>query len=421
MTTDAVNGVQLYAANAGDATIRSGTPTAWGTDTTFGAAIAVGKGDQDIISLYVHAGTLYAWKPDGRYAIAPDDTVGKDFGEIGFLRSANNGEAVLSYGRHTYASWGGSAILRLPTASAELDLTSIGPDRDEGLPGGRKGRCVKLLSAPLGIVAAIQGDGTSSVLVMPQDGSGWHEVFRGWASGERVENLHFQDSYQPRLWISIGGELVYQDWPRHTFNPLKDSGIAYQPDAHLISGTIDMGAARLPKLIKEISAAVENLSSDVEVHLDYQVNQEVGSERWVYAGVFQVNPTDTLPVNAGEVYQIRFRLRLMTRDEHIPPVVNATVLEGFARTPVKYQWHLRLKVSSTQRDLSGISKDADPDEFMAWLKQAAVHSRRIYMRSIWEQMDNRYVVVEPPALLRSFVNNILGFWGGAVELRVREI
>jgi hypothetical protein len=43
------------------------------------------------------------------------------------------------------------------------------------------------------------------------------------------------------------------------------------------------------------------------------------------------------------------------------------------------------------------------------------------MRSIWEQMDNRYVVVEPPALMRSFMNNILGFWGGAVELRVREI
>ena len=58
---------------------------------------------------------------------------------------------------------------------------------------------------------------------------------------------------------------------------------------------------------------------------------------------------------------------------------------------------------------------------MTWLKQAAVHSRRIYMRSIWAQMDNRYVVVEPLALLRSFMNNILGFWGGAVELRVRDI
>ena len=87
----------------------------------------------------------------------------------------------------------------------------------------------------------------------------------------------------------------------------------------------------------------------------------------------------------------------------------------------KYQWNMRLKISSTQRDLSGVSNDADPDEFMNWLKESAVNSRRIFMRAIFEQMDSKVVVVEPPSLMRKFVNNVLGFWGGDVQVTIREV
>jgi hypothetical protein len=147
----------------------------------------------------------------------------------------------------------------------------------------------------------------------------------------------------------------------------------------------------------------------------------VGTDNWIYAGLLQVNPTDEIEIGQGEVYRMRYRLRLVTDTAATPPVVEATVVEGFARTPVKYQWNMRLKISSTQRDLSGISNDADPDEFMDWLKHAARSSKRIFMRSIFEQMDSKYVIVEPPSLMRTFVNNVLGFWGGEVQLTLREV
>jgi hypothetical protein len=97
------------------------------------------------------------------------------------------------------------------------------------------------------------------------------------------------------------------------------------------------------------------------------------------------------------------------------------VLEGFARTPVKYQWNLRIKTSGTQRDKSGVGYDHDPDDLTTWLKEAATSSKRIYMRSIWEQLDGRYVVVEPPSVLRKFSNDILSFWGGVLEVSLREV
>jgi hypothetical protein len=111
---------------------------------------------------------------------------------------------------------------------------------------------------------------------------------------------------------------------------------------------------------------------------------------------------------------------MLTEDADVPPVAVATVLEGFARTPLKFQWEMRVKVGSTQRDLAGVNADHDPDKFLIWLKDAAVRARKVYMRSIWSQMDGKYVIVEPPSLLRQFTNNILGFWGGSVTVTVRE-
>jgi hypothetical protein len=156
------------------------------------------------------------------------------------------------------------------------------------------------------------------------------------------------------------------------------------------------------------------------VHLEYQTDNDIGTTTWIKAETFYSSPEDNLEINKGNVKRIRFRLRLLTNDADVPPVIFSTVLEGFARTPLKYQWNMRIKISDTQRDLSGINADHDPDEFLTWLKNAAIGARRIYMRSIWEQMDGKYVIVEPPATLRQFTNNLLGFWGGAVTVTVRE-
>jgi hypothetical protein len=121
----------------------------------------------------------------------------------------------------------------------------------------------------------------------------------------------------------------------------------------------------------------------------------------------------------GDVRRIRLRLRMLTNDCTTPPVLKATVLEGYARTPLKYQWNLRVKVGDCQPDLSG-SQDHDPDAFLTWLKDAARQARAIRMRSIWEQLDGKVVIVEPPTLLRAFTNNLLGLWGGTINLTLRE-
>jgi hypothetical protein len=213
--------------------------------------------------------------------------------------------------------------------------------------------------------------------------------------------------------------MVYQEWAYRTLNPLEDSSMEYMHECVLISADIDLGAARLPKFFKEIGIITENLDTGIEIHLDYQVDEHIGTSTWFAAETFYVSPEDSLPINWGDARKLRFRLRLCTNDASTPPIVDATVVEAFARTPVKYQWNMRVKISDMQITKSG-NPDHDPDEIMTWFKGAAGSAKRIHMRSIWKQMDDKFVVIEPPSLMREFANTILKWWGGVVTLTVRE-
>lgn len=419
--TDATNGLRLWRADNTNMTVSMAAPAAWLTNMSYGSTISVGDDNAPITSLYDNQGRLFVFKTDGRYYVDPSLKASRSVGDVGFVRSDNNAQTVLPKGIHTYFSWGGFGLHRFIDLSGNEEFESIGPDQDAGLPQDRRGAVAALAGYPGGIIAGIDaGKNTSSVLAWNK--VGWHEIFRAWEAGQRVQNLFWQDcpGARPRLWISVGGELVYQDWPNGTSNPIQDTGFKFQHESVLVTASIDMGAARLPKFIKELSLASQNLTTGVEVHLEVQTDADIGTDTWIRAETFYSSPEDTLPIHQGDVRRVRLRLRLLTNQADTPPVIHATVLEGFARTPVKYQWGLQVKLGDTQRDLSGVNTDHDPDAFLTWLKDAARQARRIRMRSVWEQLDGKLVLVEPPNLSRQFTNNILGFWGGKINVTIRE-
>jgi hypothetical protein len=219
------------------------------------------------------------------------------------------------------------------------------------------------------------------------------------------------------LWINIGGDLGYIELPRDSDSPLSDEGPVYQHEGVLISGTVDMGAALLPKFLKQLTLWSANLGRGLQVNADFRVDSEIGADRWRGAGALYSSPLDSIPLHAGPLHTIRTRLRLLTSDAHTPPVVHASVLEGFARTPLKYQWTLRVRLADLQADRAG-GLDSSPDEFMAWLQQAARQARKIHMRSVWEALDDKFVIVEPPSLKREYISE--DQWGGTATVILRE-
>ncbi len=89
------------------------------------------------------------------------------------------------------------------------------------------------------------------------------------------------------------------------------------------------------------------------------------------------------------------------------------MLEGFARTPLKYQWTLRVR-------LAGGGQADNPDALVTWLQQAAREARKIHMRSIFAALDEKYVIAEPPSVVRESVDAAAQSWGGTATVKLRE-
>jgi hypothetical protein len=410
-------GPQIYRALAANSEVSRATPTAWATALTFGAAIKVGDMSAPIRELFDHGGQLWALKVNGAWTI---DEADKAHQTALSMESLPNSAA-----RIPVLESAGDLFLGRGSALLQYSGGALSAIESANLPATRVGAISALLplSSSRLAVAIDASEGESSLLIYLAEqasaASVWHELMRAPQARQRILQLGLQDcpGTRQRLWISIDGDLAYIDLPSDTESPLADAGLAYQHEAVLVSGTVDMGAALLPKFLKQLTLSSANLGRGLQVNAEFQVDSDIGSDRWRSAGAFYSSPLDSLSLHAGPLHAIRTRLRLLTSDAMHSPVVNASVLEGFARTPLKYQWTLRVRIADLQSDGAG-GIDADPDGFVAWLQQAAREARKIHMRSVWAALDDKFVIVEPPTVKREYIDSAQ--WGGTSTVVLRE-
>lgn len=420
--SDATNEFQIYVAENVTMTAKRFSTVAYAANLAAGTAIDVGDDSAQIIRIFDYNDKVWAFKADGIYDLSGDKAQRKGTG-LDFMPSDNLGEAAANRNFFLFLSWGGFDLIQLQENAAMVDMANIGPSRGEGLPSDRKGKISAVAFHPSGLFVAIDaGDSNYSSVLVRTDPVGYHEIFRAPETGMRIRGMYWQTcpGTFPRLWIDVGDDMIFQEWPRDTFNPLQDNGVNYQHECVIISSTYDMGVARLHKYISQIALISKNFQTGIEARIEYQVDTDIGTNIWLSAGTFYLSPESEVDIDIGKVKQFRFRIRLLTDDADIPPIIRATVMEGFARTPVKYQYKLLIQASHTQRTLSGSSTDHNPDLFFDWLKEVAGSAGKVYMNSIWESANGINVIVEPSALQRDFSNSIAGVWGGNFQLMVRE-
>ena len=415
---DPVDGPQLWKAHAttGVEVFRA-TPAAFAASTSvFSSAISIGDDSHPITEIADYNDQLYVFKEDSIWTVKNDRASRLNVG-LEAMPSSNNGAVWAAQDFFLYFPWAHS-VERLYSGT----LDDIGPGRGAGLPSGRQGVVSSLEPVIAWLFAGIDAGSTGISSALVWNDRGWHEIFRAWDTGKRVEGIKWQPcpGTQDRLWISVGGDIVSLKFPKDSLNPLNDTKMNYQHEAHIETGTFDMGVSELPKLFDEISFITKNLnSSGNEIYAEYQLDDEIGGSTWISLGRVMISPSYPLKINEGDVHKIRLRYRLLTSDADNPVQLLAAILKGVARTPVKRLWTLRAETGTFQVTAGGLPDHA-PDDFYDWFQEAALKTKPLRMRSIWESMDDVEVYAEPAVVQRRYTTPD-GSWGGLLSISIREI
>lgn len=400
----------------------------WGTNLKFGTNSKLGKGDP-VSSIISYQGKLYVFKTDSIWTIDGNGTIYKFNSKVDDANTATNGRASIEHGQYLYFS--------LDKSLEQLygsNITDVGPHHGAGLPSSRVGFVSAMENAFNQLFVAIDGD-TGYSAIMLFDGVNYHEVWRAPEAGKSISTLYWysnKDMAYPYLFFDYGGQICFIKYPDFGFNPSKDTGMYYAPEADLITSTFDMNITRRPKYFNEFSVISKNLydsrsdfsisthiTADSHVEVYYQVDNDINSENWNRVGTIYTSPFGSVNIDRSNVYAIRLKLKLITSDASKPPIINATVLEGFARTPIKYQWVMRIKTSSVQSTMTG-APDHNPDKLYSWLEEKAKSAEVCTVHSSLVKLHNKRVMIEPPSVQYDFVDPILKSWGGVITVVFRE-
>ncbi|MBX3006040.1 MAG: hypothetical protein KF821_09485 [Anaerolineales bacterium] len=404
-------GPQVWRGLAASAQISRAQPSAWLTPLSFATPIQLGGDGLPLLRLFDFNGQLCTLKADSLWQLERSEHVQRQ--PLGLPRLPRHiTPSAQVWNDALWLGWGSQLL-----ATGGSGLKRFGPGQGEGLPPGRAGQLAALL--PLGAhalaVAQDAGRGHSSVLVW--DGTAWHELLRAPRPAAPLRSLALQPGgagMPAWLWVECGGDLLWLPLPAEGENPLGDAGMRYQHEGVLVGSSIDMEATLLPKFLTQLSLVSRNLGEGAQVALDFQLDAEIGGPSWRQAGSFYSSPVDRLTLNTGELFALRPRLRLLSQRAATPAIVEATLLDGFARTPQKYQWELQVRLDALQLH-GGEGLDAAPQTFLAWLRQAARSATRLRLRAMWAGLDDSYVIVDAPSLQRAPQGE-----GGVALVRIRE-
>lgn len=411
---DPVDGPQIWRAENDNNYVSRSDVKAFNTDLSFGDDIEL---PEEILGLCDYNDQMWTRTDKNIFSIKNDRPSKLNTG-ISAIPDTRDYCPITAVDLFLYFGWSFS-MERLYSGT----LDDVGPWREAGLPDGRQGK-VSFITRYLGyIFAGIDGGTGNTSSVLMYDGLGWHEFFTAWESGQRIQNGFIQaqngTTSPARLWVNIGTDMIYFDLPDESLNPLRDSTVNYMHESVIISSTHDLNASAMKKLFKSIDVTAQNLGTSRYIGVDYQVDDDVGSDDWIELTNLSSSPFSSAILNLGNKHQMRYRLRLNTNSSTEPIELKSVVLKGFVKTPVKRQWNMVAKISDIAHTRRGTKVD-DPRDFYRWYLQVSENAQELLLRGPDELMDNIYVIAEQPSLFRQFNIAVLGWLGGKVPITLRE-
>lgn len=170
-----------------------------------------------------------------------------------------------------------------------VQMASVGPDSEEGLPSGQQGRIAAMAGTKSWLFAAIDAGagGTSGVYAF--NGVGWHCLALGSAPGRRIRAIGIETvtGSVPRLWYFEDTAPYYLELPVLSDNPYQISGMRFAPSGTLTSSKIGGRLALIAKDFNAIAVWAEGCTANQTVQVYYEVDN---AGIWTLAGTVTSSP-----------------------------------------------------------------------------------------------------------------------------------
>lgn len=427
---DPATGPQLWRANnatasgsGGAQTVSRANGTTYGTDAVFrlpnaGATKGIYVGDTStlITGIKFHEGSLVVHKQDGLFTVSNDRAVERKYGAED-MPSIYNGVAMATNGSVLYISFWTNLM---QMAGGTISDTKLWYSY---LPSNRVGHVAGLETAfSFSFIAYDAGDGVSSLLLWNNEFQAYHEVLRAFEAGRRIRSVFWQpnEDTNPRLWVEMGGELVFQVFPKSP-RPTADTTIPYMPEFVLETSTIDLLNSN-SKFFGTLSMVTKNLSqSGSEVYVDYQTDNDVNTSNWLNAGSVVESPEDKIKISAGNKRKIRLRFRANTSDLLSPPIIENYGLSLFEREVSPRYYTIECKTSENQKTKVGGSADHKPTELLKVLEDMHSRAELLTLLSIDPELHNKAVTMyRPPSAQKESYRSQKDWTGDIVVYLFKE-
>jgi hypothetical protein len=408
----------LYLANAPAATIQSAAPVVYSSNLTLSTAKSIGSSEFRITNLISHNKVMQVLKEDGIYSYM-DGIVQRDGENFSNVPDPTTGIGAGAQNSALWFGWGHSLVRKIGTSVDDMLNFKRGY---EGMPDNRKGYCSCIVSAVGWLFFVFDGGASNYSTIMIWNGMGFHEVFRGWATGVRIRNAFWQSNIgtRGRLWFDVGGDLAYIEFPLYAANPLKDTSVNYNWEGAVVTATYDAHDANLYKIasLLRLFQQIQAVGGSVEV--DYQTDTNVETGNWTVLGTADDTVTvEDLDINLGEIFQIRFRFRLQTAKTRVPTVVTGWQVSGRQMPLDKYQYLCTFKAESDSESF-GDEPDHDPDTVFSQLQTWARQQTKLTMRTQGSSSDQKVVTVSLPSKSVDSIDSQERKWKGRVTVAILE-
>lgn len=327
-----------------------------------------GLADGDVQSLFIYrsaAGSpiIYAGTKLGLYAhsyaaLAADASWVAT--ELAMPQHTTAGKGVVHWRDRSYTS-AGLDVLAYQTGQAGTTITSVGLDRDDGLPTLRGGEIVKFIKGYnefFALVDSTYEGATSRSTVMAYDGKGWQCWWKAGSNNLRMDSGIVSSVYDYRLWFNAGTSVYYIPLQRNLRNPKKVSTFAYHTAGIHITPWFDANWVG-QKLALQLKVFCKDVTANETVLVEYRIDHiEVDlTTGWNTLGTIvavgnEVETTYTFGSSLGTNFKaIQFRFTLGrdaggSNPEYDSPDVQYVVLEY--QKIIKPTWNWAFTVDCTK-------------------------------------------------------------------------